>query len=237
MLAERPVLIVDGDADLRAILVEQLAVDREFAVTQAGTLREAEGCLAAQNARFDAVILDECLPDGDGWALRARLREAGRKGPIIMLTGAAELNGAGEAEGLRDGGGDTLAKPFRLVELLTRLRTLLRGFDNSADGPTHIGKFILHPAAKCLVDTASDRRIRLTEKEVAILKFLHAAGGRAVTRQVLLNEVWGYNAAVTTHTLETHIYRLRRKIEPDAAHARLLLTEGGGYRLDLAGAL
>ena len=84
------------------------------------------------------------------------------------------------------------------------------------------------------VVAASGKRLRLTEKEAAILKFLYRAGGKPVPRQILLNEVWGYNSAVTTHTLETHIYRLRQKIEPDPTNSRLLLTEGGGYRLDPA---
>ena len=91
---------------------------------------------------------------------------------------------------------------------------------------------MFRPSAKLLMEPARNRKIRLTEKESAILKYLYRAGGRPVGRQVLLNEVWGYNSAVTTHTLETHIYRLRQKIEPDPANARLLLTEGGGYRLD-----
>ena len=95
-------------------------------------------------------------------------------------------------------------------------------------------QYTFRPAAKVLQDTVKNRRIRLTEKECSILKFLYRAGGRPVARQVLLNEVWGYNAAVTTHTLETHIYRLRQKIEQDPANASLLLTEGGGYRLDPA---
>ena len=83
------------------------------------------------------------------------------------------------------------------------------------------------------VDRVVNRRGGVSaEKEAAILKFLYRAGTRPVARQVLLNEVWGYNAAVTTHTLETHIYRLRQKIEPDPTRARLLLTEGGGYKLD-----
>jgi DNA-binding response OmpR family regulator len=82
-----------------------------------------------------------------------------------------------------------------------------------------------------LRERTKNGRIRLTEKEAAILKFLYRAGARAVARQVLLNEVWGYNAGVSTHTLETHIYRLRQKIEPDPTNVRLLITEGGGYRL------
>ena len=230
MSMERPVLIVEGDACLREMLVEQLAVDKEFAVTQAIAVREAEAWLSAREARFDAVILNEHLPDGDGWALLGRLRKAGRKTPVLMLTGAGSQPVRPPDEAC-----DTIVKPFRLVELLNRLRTLLRGFDNSDDATMGIGRFTLHPAAKCLIETGTDARIRLTEKEVAILSFLHRAGDRAVTRQVLLNEVWGYNAGVTTHTLETHIYRLRRKIEPDASHARLLLTESGGYRLAPAG--
>jgi DNA-binding response OmpR family regulator len=98
-----------------------------------------------------------------------------------------------------------------------------------------IGPYVFRPAAKLLQDPARNRKIRLTEKEAAILKFLYRAGARPVPRQVLLNEVWGYNAAVTTHTLETHIYRLRQKIEPDPSQSRLLITEGGGYRLDPIG--
>ena len=86
-----------------------------------------------------------------------------------------------------------------------------------------------------MTDAAGRKKVRLTEKETAILKYLYRAGTKAVGRQILLNEVWGYNAAVTTHTLETHIYRLRQKIEPDPTNARLLLTEGGGYRLDPEG--
>jgi DNA-binding response OmpR family regulator len=77
----------------------------------------------------------------------------------------------------------------------------------------------------------SGGKIRLTEKETAILKYLYRAGDRIVTRDVLLSEVWGYNSGVTTHTLETHIYRLRQKIERDPSHAELLITEAGGYKL------
>jgi DNA-binding response OmpR family regulator len=76
-----------------------------------------------------------------------------------------------------------------------------------------------------------DRKIRLTEKETNILKFLYSASEGVVPRDTLLHEVWGYNAGVTTHTLETHIYRLRQKIEADPSNASLLVTEGGGYRL------
>jgi DNA-binding response OmpR family regulator len=73
--------------------------------------------------------------------------------------------------------------------------------------------------------------VRLTEKETAILKYLYRAGEKTIGRAILLNEVWGYNSGVTTHTLETHVYRLRQKIERDPAKAEILITEPGGYRL------
>ena len=111
------------------------------------------------------------------------------------------------------------------------MRAQLRVFDNSEDAVFTVGPYLFRPAAKLLLEPARGRKVRLTDKECGILKFLYRAGGRPVPRQALLNEVWGYNSAVTTHTLETHIYRLRQKIEPDPANARLVVTESGGYRL------
>jgi DNA-binding response OmpR family regulator len=233
MPADRPILIVDDDRALRATLAEQLAVDGEFTAVEASTAGEAEDKLNAADARFDAVILDVGLPDGDGRDLCAKLRRQGMKVPIIILTGSDEESDV--VRGLDSGANDYIAKPFRLAELLARLRAQMRIFENSEDAVFSIGPYMFRPSAKLLQDMARNRRIRLTEKEAAILKFLYRAGTRPVARQVLLNEVWGYNAAVTTHTLETHIYRLRQKIEPDPSNARLLVTEGGGYRLDPAG--
>ncbi|MCQ4160499.1 response regulator transcription factor [Roseomonas sp. GC11] len=230
MTGPRPILIVDDDDALRVTLSEQLALDGEFAPLEAATVGEATSQLLSADSRCDAVLLDVGLPDGDGRELCARLRQEGVKIPIIMLTGAD-----GEQDvvrGLDAGANDYIAKPFRIAELLARLRAQLRVFDNSEDAVFVIGPYTFRPSAKLLLEPVKNRKIRLTEKEAAILKFLYRAGGRPVARQILLNEVWGYNAAVTTHTLETHIYRLRQKIEPDPTNASLLLTEGGGYRLD-----
>jgi DNA-binding response OmpR family regulator len=233
MAGDRPILIVDDDAALCAMLLEQLAVDGEFTADGAGSIREAEQALFGGPARFDAIILDVSLPDGDGRDLCARLRRQGIKVPIIMLTGSDEE--ADVVRGLDSGANDYIAKPFRLAELLARLRAQLRIFENSEDAVFTIGPYIFRPSAKLLQDPVKNRRIRLTEKEAAILKYLYRAGTNAVPRQILLNEVWGYNANVTTHTLETHIYRLRQKIEPDPGVVQLLITEGGGYRLDPEG--
>ncbi len=232
MAGERPILIVDDDRSLREELAAQLQVDGEFDADEAASVSEAETKIRQHEQRFDAIILDVGLPDGDGRDLCAALRKSGMRMPIIMLTGSDEESDV--VRGLESGANDYIAKPFRLNELLARLRAQLRIFENSEDAVFTIGPYTFRPSAKLLQEPLRNRRIRLTEKEAAILKFLYRAGTKPVARQILLNEVWGYNAAVTTHTLETHIYRLRQKIEPDPANARLLVTEGGGYRLDPA---
>ncbi|KFL88778.1 DNA-binding response regulator [Acetobacter malorum] len=230
MTGARPILVVDDDRILRQTLVEQLQLEGEFTVQESASLAEAREKLKAPDSRFDALLLDVSLPDGDGRDFCAELRKDGLRMPIIMLTGSDDE--ADIVRGLDAGANDYVAKPFRIAELLARLRAQMRLFENSEDAVFSIGPYTFRPSAKLLQEPQKNRRIRLTEKETAILKFLYRAGTRPVPRQVLLNEVWGYNAAVTTHTLETHIYRLRQKIEPDPANASLLITEGGGYRLN-----
>ncbi|GGC38578.1 DNA-binding response regulator [Siccirubricoccus deserti] len=230
MATPRPILIVEDDAALRATLAEQICLEGDFTADEAESASEAVQKLASADAHYDAILLDIGLPDGDGRDLCAKLRRDGMRMPVIMLTGAD-----GEQDvvrGLDAGANDYIAKPFRLNELLARVRAQLRVFDNSEDAVFTVGPYMFRPSARLLLEPARNRKVRLTDKESNILKFLYRAGGRPVPRQILLNEVWGYNSAVTTHTLETHIYRLRQKIEPDPSRARLLLTEGGGYKLD-----
>ena len=93
-----------------------------------------------------------------------------------------------------------------------------------------IGPYTFRPSSKILLNPKGSK-VRLTEKETSILRYLYRAGQRPVSRETLLQEVWGYNSGVTTHTLETHIYRLRQKIEKDAAAPAILVTEAGGYKL------
>lgn len=231
MPGTRPILIVEDDAMLRDLVAEQVTEEQGFTITTAATLEEADAAIGAKDARFDAVILDIGLPDGDGRDYCARLRTQGHKMPIIMLTGSdAE---ADVVRGLDSGANDYIPKPFRSAELLARLRAQLRLFDGSEEAVFSVGPYTFRPAKKLLQDPARNRRIRLTDKESAILKFLYRSDARPVGREILLHEVWGYNPAVTTHTLETHIYRLRQKLESNPAHPSLLLTEQGGYRLNL----
>jgi DNA-binding response OmpR family regulator len=156
------------------------------------------------------------------------MRERGYKSPIILITGYATDDDA--VLGLDSGANDYVNKPFRFAVLLARIRAHLRQHEGSHDALFQIGPYTFSPSAKHLVSEAGER-MRLTEKETAILRYLYRAREHVVDRDTLLREVWGYNAAVTTHTLETHIYRLRQKIESDPANAQLLVTETGGYRL------
>ncbi|OQA37399.1 MAG: Alkaline phosphatase synthesis transcriptional regulatory protein SphR [Chloroflexi bacterium ADurb.Bin325] len=222
----KKILMVDDDPDLREALADQLVLTEEFDVFEAGD--GAAGLARARDELYDLVLLDVGLPDMDGRDLCRLMRKQGVKCPIIMLTGHA--SDSDQIHGLDAGANDYIAKPFKLPVLLARIRAQLRQHEQSEDAVFGVGPYSFRPASKLLLDEA-DRKIRLTEKETNILKYLYRAGASVVPRDVLLHEVWGYNAGVTTHTLETHIYRLRQKVEPDPANARLLLTESGGYRL------
>lgn len=232
MSAGRRLLLVDDDDLLRRSLVEQLAAQGDFAdIVEAPTAAEARR-VAAEGQPFDVVLLDVGLPDADGRDVCRDLRTAGVRSPIIMLTAADSDDDT--ITGLEAGANDYVTKPFRLAVLLARLRAHIRSHEASDDAVFQVGPYKFHPATKMLLDEGKGRKIRLTEKETAILKYLYRAGG-AVGRDQLLGEVWGYNAGVTTHTLETHVYRLRQKIEPVAGQVTLLLTADGGYRLAAAG--
>jgi len=230
MPADRPILIVEDDQTLRQSLAEHLQEDGGFAPVGAATIEEATTSLSAQDTRFDAVILDVGMPDGNGFDFCVKLRKLGHRMPIIMLTGWDSE--ADVVRGLDAGATDYIAKPFRASELLARIRAQLRTFENSEDAVFDIGPYTFHPADRLLRDGSRNSRIRLTDKETSILKFLYRAHPRAVTRAALLREVWDYNPAVTTHTLETHIYRLRQKMERSPATPTLLVTESHGYKLN-----
>lgn len=226
MAQSKTILVIDDDDDLREALCEQIASEPDFEVLEAST--GGDGVARAKASSPDLILLDVDLPDINGREVCRRLRAEGVKTPIIMLTAASS---DGETiEGLESGADDYVSKPFRFNVLLARIRVQLRSHEQSENAVFHIGPYEFRPAQKLLLDQ-SKKKIRLTEKETNILKYLYRAGGKSVGREELLAEVWGYNAGVTTHTLETHIYRLRQKIEPSSAAAKLLLTESGGYRL------
>ena len=226
MANARRILIVDDDAELSTALVEQLALHEEFEAVAVDNA--AKGMQAAKNGHVDLVIMDVGLPDVDGREAVRMLRKNGFKAPVIMLTG--HDTDSDTILGLESGANDYVTKPFRFAVLLARIRAQLRQHEASEDAVFTIGPYTFRPSSKLLVNPKGNK-VRLTEKETAILRYLYRAGQRPVSREILLQEVWGYNSGVTTHTLETHIYRLRQKVERDAANPAILVTEAGGYKL------
>ncbi len=229
MTRETAILVIDDDPDLRQALIEQFDLEQGFSGIGASTA--AEGFQAAEEAKPSAIVLDVSLPDMDGIEACRRLREQGVKAPIILLTGVSREE-QDQVQGLDAGANDYVLKPFKFSVLLARIRAHLRSHEASEDAVYRIGPYEFRPAMRLLLDETR-KKVRLTDKETSILRYLYRSGEKPVGRDELLREVWGYNANVTTHTLETHIYRLRQKIEPDAQSPRLLITETGGYRLQV----
>ncbi len=201
----RKILIVDDDADVRDFLVEHLALHDgiEAVAVESG----AKGMQAARAGQVDLVIMDVGLPDVDGREAVRILRKSGFLAPIIMLTG--HNTDTDVILGFESGANDYVVKPFQFAVLLARIRVQLRQHEASEDAVFTIGPCTFRPRSRQL----------------------YRAGQRSVSREVLLQEVWGYNSFVSTHTLETHIYRLRQKIETDVSNPSVLVTEGGGYKL------
>lgn len=225
MPTAKRVLLVDDDDMLRTSLAEQLAQEDGLLPVEAANAAQARE--RAADGLYEFMILDVGLPDGDGRDLCREFRDQGVTCPILLLT--ARDSDEDVIKGLDAGANDHIAKPFRFAVLAARIHAHLRSHEQSEEAVYRIGPYTFRPSAKLLLDPKG-KKIRLTEKETNILKHLHRSG-HTVARETLLHEVWGYNPAVTTHTLETHIYRLRQKIENDPGAAQILVTESGGYRL------
>jgi DNA-binding response OmpR family regulator len=229
MKKPRHILIAGGQAAERAVLCRTLEAGGEFRVTEVAGALEAVALTQLRAQRFDAIIVDADLPDGDVPELCARIRRRGLRMPIIVLSNAGSE--ADIVRALDAGANDYVARPFRIGELAARLRAQIREHDTSEDAVLLVGPYHFQPGARSLHEPIGNVHLRLTQKEVTILKCLYRAGGQPVSRQTLLQEVWGYSSAARTHTVETHIYRLRRKIEPDPGHPMVVVNNGGGYSL------
>ena len=226
MSNKHKILVIEDDLELRGALTDQLSLYEEYEAVAAENGNK--GLQVAKTEQIDLVIMDVGLPDIDGREAARILRRNGFKAPMIMLTG--HDTDSDIVLGLESGANDYVTKPFRFAVLLARVRTLLRQYETSEDAVFTIGPYTFRPSSKLLLNL-NGSKVRLTEKETSILRRLYRAKQRSVTRQTLLQEVWGYNSEVTTHTLETHIYRLRQKIEKDAIVPAILITEVGGYKL------
>ncbi len=224
----KTLLIIEDDDAIREALRAQLLLHEKFTINEA--CNGVEGVREAKEGQYDLIILDAGLPDMDGREACRRMRQAGFGAPIIMMIGADT-----EADAVLSNSyppNDYVTKPFKFSVLLARIMAQLHQRKHSETDILTVGPYSFRPDMKIITDKENrDRKIRLTEKEAAILEALARAGGGGIDRATLLNQVWGYGSGLTTHTLETHIYRLRQKIERDPSNAELLVTERGGYRL------
>jgi len=219
------VLIIDANKAQREATAFELRLhDYEVVETETGE----KGVEAAVDLRPGLVLLDVDLPDMDGRSACRIMRKRGVTSPILIVTERA--TDPDIIMGLESGANDYIARPIRFNVLLARAQTHLRIHGQTFSASFRLGSYEFRPSAKVLIDQ-NQRRIRLTVKETDILAYLLQAEGRIVRREELLAEVWGYNTGATTHTLETHMYRLRQKIEPNPRFMRFLVTEDGGYSL------
>lgn len=227
-MMQRKILIVDDDTDFAEALAERFRAYQEFSIAAADTA--SAGMRAAREDQFDLILMDVGLPDMDGREAVKLLRKAEIRAPIIMLTG--HDSDPDEILGLGSGANDYVTKPCRFEVLLARVNAHLRQHDGSEHARFNVGPFTFEPGKK-LLTTESGRKVHLTELETRTLKLLYRRSPETISREKMLNEIWGYNSNVQTHTLETHIYRLRQKIEGNPSDPQMLVTADGGYRLIL----
>ena len=221
-------LIVDDDAYLRTSLRQQFVAEGFHNIFDVGSATGLNTAL--KEADPDLIVLCIQMPDGNGVEICKRLRREGFTKPIVLLT---TKNAESDIiEGLEAGANDYVTKPLRMGELLARIHTQLRQFKASDDACFELADLNFVPANKMLHKIKCGRMQALTEKETTILKFLYRAFPESVTKDELLTEVWGLQNGLTTHTLETHIYRLRQKIGR-LTKTPIVITTENGYRLEL----
>ena len=226
MTALKKILLIESDPDLREALCEQLHCTDQFEVFSSGNNPETLQKLRVQS--YDMIVMDLHPLNNDSLEACRVTYAQNVKCPILLLTERDEISSTVFGQDAR--ASDYIIKPFKFPILLARMNIQLRMYEKSYDSAFTLGPYTFHPAMKIL-KTHDNNEIQLTEKETDILKFLYHTVEDVVPRDILLHEVWGYNNSVTTHTLETHIYRLRQKIERNPGAAELLVTETGGYRL------
>ena len=225
MSSSTKILLVNSDRDLSEELIYQLSLNNEYQIIESG---EDNVFTQINNNSFKIVIINSQPYKLNGHNVAKKLRTGGYKNPIIMLITHSDASNVDNNLSIE--ANEHITKPFKYPKLLKSIELHLRQFKRTEDTQYNLGSYLFKPNSKIL-EANGNKSIRLTEKENDILKFLYQNLGTIVSRDILLHEVWGYNSKVTTHTLETHIYRLRQKIEIDPANACFLITETGGYRL------
>ena len=224
---DRKILLVEDDRDLARLVAIHLG-DLGYQVEHIDNGLKASEQLSAE--RYDLIILDIMLPGQSGLTICSALRARGLSSPILFLTARAEQ--LDKIDGLEAGADDYLAKPFCIDELAARVRALLRR--NEWNESAHKSKFAFKDLEIDLLRQQVERAgkpIALTGIEFKLLSFLAQNADRAISREELLREVWGYQSSAYDQTVNSHVNRLRSKIENDPASPEVIVTVwGSGYR-------
>ena len=226
MLQRKNLLLVEDDTIVLSALCELLLASDEYFITKAKNCDDVH--LFFKDNHFDLVILNPKMLKGCVQNFLDLLFRVGFSGPIIFSCSVKEIT---ELEAQNTG--RLLAcveRPFKIVSLLECMRRLLSKYEFSSQALLSIGNIQFYPGSK-LIKLQNGQTVNLTEKETNILKYLYRYRDRIVSKEVLLNEVWSHTTSLTTHTLETYIYRLRKKISGSFAGDELIVTKKGGYQL------
>jgi two-component system alkaline phosphatase synthesis response regulator PhoP len=227
------ILIIEDEPGLVMALTQRLGSEGyDFAAAEDGE----SGLVLGLAESFDLIILDVMLPRKNGFDLCRDLRRHGVETPIIMLTARGQV--VDRVVGLKLGADDYLTKPFAMMELLARIEALLRRTaPSSVTSPGHRGASGVHQFGALRVDfrrtlvSRNNKAVNLSAREFKLLRYLIEHSGATVSRDELLNEVWGYNTATTTRTVDVHVSSLRQKIEDDPRHPKSIVTiHGFGYK-------
>ena len=227
MVKRKTILFVSEALLLKELLLDQLQKQGEYLLEESLSVTEAISLIVKEH--FDCILIDSSLADVSLSNLCKNIRQEGVRSPIILV--AEELGEDGAIVALDAGANDYVLKPFKINVLVAKIRSNIRQFEQSEFAILRFGRFSFKPGDKILLNNTSREEVRLTDKETAIIKLLYLSGGEVVTRATLLEEVWGYNTTLTTHTLETHIYRIRQKVGNTSSGQDFIATESEGYRM------
>ena len=227
MVKRKTILFVSEALLLKELLLDQLQKQGEYLLEESLSVTEAISLIVKEH--FDCILIDSSLADVSLSNLCKNIRQEGVRSPIILV--AEELGEDVAIVALDAGANDYVLKPFKINVLVAKIRSNIRQFEQSEFAILRFGRFSFKPGDKILLNNSSREEVRLTDKETAIIKLLYLSGGEVVTRATLLEEVWGYNTTLTTHTLETHIYRIRQKVGNASSGQDFIATESEGYRM------
>ena len=227
MVKRKTILFVSEVLLLKQLLLDQLQKQGEYLLEESLSVTEAISLIVKEH--FDCILIDSSLADVSLSNLCKNIRQEGVRSPIILV--AEELGEDVAIAALDAGANDYVLKPFKINVLVAKIRSNIRQFEQSEFAILRFGRFSFKPGDKILLNNSSKEEVRLTDKETAIIKLLYLSGGEVVTRATLLEEVWGYNTTLTTHTLETHIYRIRQKVGNASSGQDFIATESEGYRM------